>query len=665
MNQPLPKPAPPANGAASTAVYSGASSPSSSTIQPGVDQGGLGSNDTTLPPPSALKSSASQMPPRTLSALSSVASTQIPKHGLPGVAEAVNGDADSGVSANSSSSSTYDPGVSQAPTPGFAASRPPTTAAPTGVPLGSPTIGAPVSSDGAGTPGSSGTTPVGSPPLSSSPAASPPSSPPTNSPSPSSPPAGPASAGNGPGQPQFAATPKPWKKYLPFIAGGGVLLVLLIFVVTRLFGGGSSQSISDGQPGDGSTPGARTTVPGEQKTLEYWGLWEPSEVMEDVIAEFEANNLGVKINYTKQSHRDYRERLQTAIASGAGPDLFRFHASWTPMMSSDLAPIPASVMSAAEFRTAYYPVADRQLQINGQHVGIPLMYDGLALLYNKDMLTTAGVQPPQTWSELRTAANTLTLRSGNSITRGGLAIGNATNVEHFSDILAVLMLQNGADPGQPNSPETRDALLFYTNFVKSNAVWSDALPASSVAFARGEAAMIFAPSWRIHEIQAMNPEAKIGVVPLPKLADERIAWASYWAEGMNARGQNKELAAAFLKFLSSPETLRKLYSSQSQVRAFGELYPRVDMADEIADNELISAYLEDAPYASGWHLSSLTHDNGLNDQIIKYYADAVSAIVGGARAEEVLGTLGQGTTQVLRQYGAASTTVAPPPGGSL
>jgi hypothetical protein len=58
---------------------------------------------------------------------------------------------------------------------------------------------------------------------------------------------------------------------------------------------------------------------------------------------------------------------------------------------------------------------------------------------------------------LRGVANQLTvpgnvsIRRDDNITQAGLAIGNASNVDHFSDILALLILQNGGDPTDPTS----------------------------------------------------------------------------------------------------------------------------------------------------------------------------------------------------------------------
>jgi multiple sugar transport system substrate-binding protein len=454
--------------------------------------------------------------------------------------------------------------------------------------------------------------------------------------------------------PQFAKPKNPVLKFLPWIVGMVVVLGLLAFLFTRFFGGSSTPS--ETQKGTGTAPApVGGGTPGQAITLEYWGLWEPAEVFEEVFKEFEKDNPGVQVRYTKQSHRDYRERLQTAISSGNGPDLFRFHASWTPMLKEELAAMPSSVYTTTEFQDVFYPVAYKQLQSEGQLFGVPLMYDGLALFYNKKMFETAGIQPPKTWVELRNAAKALTLSSGSTIERGGVALGSAKNVDHFSDIVAFLLLQNGADLKKPNSQETKDAISFYTNFVTVDKVWSDTLPSSTIAFSRGDVAMIFAPSWRAHEILALNPDLSFATTTLPKLSTEQISWANYWAEGVSSKGKNKQAAWNLLKYLSSAEVQQKLYSTQSKTRSFGELYSRKDLADSLANAPYVEAFLQDAPYAQGWYLSSNTFDKGIDDQMIKYYEDAITASMQGKQLEQVLETLGLGTTQILRQYNATGS----------
>jgi multiple sugar transport system substrate-binding protein len=300
-------------------------------------------------------------------------------------------------------------------------------------------------------------------------------------------------------------------------------------------------------------------------------------------------------------------------------------------------------------------VAGTQLQVSGTPVGIPLMYEGLALYYNVDILNTAVVQPPKTWSEVQTAARTLTVTENGVVKRAGIALGNATNVEHFSDIVALLMLQNGADFAHPNSPETRDALLFYTKFLKDD-FWSESLPNSSVAFARGDVAMMFAPSWRAHEIKQMNPSLNFATVSVPQLSgDAKFAWANYWAEGVSVKGKHQKEAWQFLKYLSSKDVQQKIYAAQAETRSFGEIYSRIDAADSLVADKVVGAYVLDAPKASGWYMSSYTHDAGINDEIIEYYADAVTGILSGKGTEEVLQTLESGVKQVLQKYGVSTT----------
>lgn len=454
---------------------------------------------------------------------------------------------------------------------------------------------------------------------------------------------------NGGKSPIFAKIKSSPMKLVPLIIGGLVLLAVVIFVLYKLFAGGSKQSVSS------TTDSTTSQTATKQITLTYWGLWEPKEVMGDVLKDFETAHPGVLVNYVKQSPQDYRDRLQSAMASNQGPDLFRFHASWVPMLKTNLAPVPNSVLSASQFQSSFYPVVSKQLQLNGNYVGIPMMYDSLVLYYNKDILTTADAQPPKTWAELRELAVKLTIKSGNTITRGGLAIGNASNVEHFSDILALLMLQNGADPADPTTKEAQDALKFYTNFVTTTPVWSDQLPSSTAAFARGEVAMMFAPSWRAHDVLALNPQLNFGTVATPSLSDKNISWATYWAEGVNAQSTQKTEAWELLKYLSSDEVLKKLYSNQSQVRAFGEPYPKKSMVADISSPYLGAVY-EHADEAQNWYMNSYTHDNGVNDQIIKYYQDAINAIIAGKDMEEIVTTLSQGISQITRQYGVTSTS---------
>lgn len=456
--------------------------------------------------------------------------------------------------------------------------------------------------------------------------------------------------------PQVAKPKLSLPKILSFVLIGVLLIGGAVFGISRFTDKSSSpptsQSSAPSSKNDGSSEastGKKTNV-----VLSYWGLWEPSEVFAEVLADFESET-GISVDYRQQSHKDYRTRLQSAIASGSGPDVFRYHATWASMLREELAPLPAKIMSMADFQQAFYPIFSQQLQLDGQLVGIPLMYDGLALYYNEEILQMANEEPPATWGELRTLAEKLTVRSDGVVQRGGIAIGNTENVDHFSDILGLLIYQNGGDPANPLTGEVRDAIDFYASFSRVNPVYSTSLPSSTMAFARGDVAMMMAPSWRAHEIKSINPELKFNVAPVPKLGDNDFGWANYWAEGVNKKSSNQEEAWMLLKYLSSKDVLLKLHSAQSEIRAFGEIFPRKDMAQE-TNSQLVKAYLADAPQGKSWYLCSRTHDVGINDQMIEYYQDAINIAIQGKLQEKDLQTLSQGVSQVLQRFGAKSSS---------
>src|SRR3989344_7652542 len=67
-------------------------------------------------------------------------------------------------------------------------------------------------------------------------------------------------------------------------------------------------------------------------TLSYWGIREDEEII-SVISDFEKENPNIKVIYSKQDPADYREKLSTRIENGTGPDIFKFHNSWFPLLA--------------------------------------------------------------------------------------------------------------------------------------------------------------------------------------------------------------------------------------------------------------------------------------------------------------------------------------------
>lgn len=394
----------------------------------------------------------------------------------------------------------------------------------------------------------------------------------------------------------------------------------------------------------------------ESATIKYWGLWESAATMNQIISDYKKIKPNVDIIYEKKSPQQYRETLVNQIQSGKGPDIFRFHNTWTPVLENILDPVPSDVVSASEFKKNFYPVVISNLRNSQkQFVGVPLEIDGLGLYWNEDIFKAAGITtPPTTWYQLAQIATKLTVRDqAGNIQTAGVALGTASNVDHFSDILGLMLLQNGGDPKLPTNKASADALEYFTSFAKGeNRTWEAALPSSTIAFVGGNLAMYFAPSWRAIEIKNANPLLKFKVVPVPQLEGGKVAWASYWVEGVSAKSAQKKEAWEFIKYLQQEGTLIKLYSEsvKSPGRFFGEPYPKISMASKLTSDPVVGAYIADAPYMRSFPMASRTFDNGFNDQIIKAYEDAINTTIGGGSAESALETAAKNITNIYNRF---------------
>jgi multiple sugar transport system substrate-binding protein len=389
-------------------------------------------------------------------------------------------------------------------------------------------------------------------------------------------------------------------------------------------------------------------------TLTYWGLWENDATVRSVLAGFEATHPKIKVVYAKQNPKQYRERLQAFISKGDGPDVFRFHNTWVPMLRNELAPAPKTGMTASEFSSTFYPVASADL-VGGQSVyGLPMMIDGLGLYYNEDLFAAAGVTPPVTWEELLNIVPKLTVKNDTTILTSAIALGTTGNIENFSDILATMVMQNGAKLSVPTGKEAEEALVFYKKFANPSDpvyTWNDSMDNSIYAFASGKVAMIIAPSWRVFDIKQISPTIRFKVVPIPQLPGNTVTWATYWAEGVSAKSKNQEQAWELVSYMASKEAVTKMYSEAAKTRLFGEIYARVDLGSTIADDPYAGAYIKQAATAKSFPLASRTFDNGINDKLIKYFEDAVNAVGLGTAPAAALETASSGFRQVLGSFG--------------
>lgn len=405
----------------------------------------------------------------------------------------------------------------------------------------------------------------------------------------------------------------------------------------------------------------KIVLPGLQKpketqvTLAYWGLWESPSVMKSAIAEFEKQNPNIKINYAVQDIKQYRERLATRIKNGTGPDIFSFHNTWWPMLSSDLLPLPKETLTKEDFTKWFYPVAQKDLIKNGAIYGVPIGIDTLSLYVNTTLFEAANLQPPTNWVDFANDAKRLTVKDANNkITTSGVALGTINNIAHAPDIISLLFVQNGVDlyDVSKTSQAASEALTFYTAFAMGDGnVWDSTLDQSMLAFSKGNLAMYFGYSWDFFAIKAINPNLSFAIYPVPHLGSQNMTIASYWANGVSVKSSHQKEALLFVKFLAQKGTEEKLFTEQSKTRLFGQPYARIDLADSLITNTYAYPFILQAKDAVSSFFADSTYDNGLNSKMNAYLGKAVESVLGNTSSQTAIDALSQGVAQVLKQYG--------------
>ena len=93
-----------------------------------------------------------------------------------------------------------------------------------------------------------------------------------------------------------------------------------------------------------------------------------------------------------------------------------------------------------------------------------------------------------------------------------------------------------------------------------------------------------------------------------------------------------------------------MYAGASQIRALGEPYPLKSLSSSLSNDPLVGPYVSQGPKYVSWYLADRTLDEGINDELSKYYEDAINSINNGSTVGSILNTLDEGVTQVMAKY---------------
>ena len=360
-------------------------------------------------------------------------------------------------------------------------------------------------------------------------------------------------------------------------------------------------------------------------TLKYWRVFDGKDSFDEIIAAYRELHPNVKIEYRKLRYDEYEQALLEAWAEDRGPDIFTIHNTWLPEYETKILPMPESLelpyiierhkrtgeVEAADYRQVktltpmdvrnkFAEMVYQEVIYEDKVMGLPLSLDSLALFYNRTMLDNAQItKVPTTWLEVKEAVKKLTLQDeAGNIIQAGIALGAADNINRATDILSLLMMQNGTqmldETGRQTafhlaSPFTTDktyrpgmeALRFYTDFAlpsKEVYSWNDEMPEASQAFIQGKLAMILGYSYQLPLIKTQGAKINIGTAEAPHINADgtdalggKINMASYWVETVSKKTEYENYAWDFLIFISDEEQVLKYLNKARKPTALRSL----------------------------------------------------------------------------------------------
>jgi len=363
--------------------------------------------------------------------------------------------------------------------------------------------------------------------------------------------------------------------------------------------------------------------------LTYWRVYDGEDDFDQIIQAYNTLHPYITINYKKLRYDEYEEALLNAFAEDRGPDIFSIHNTWMKKYESKLEPLPSQTsmiyqveqgtikkelvsetrtsnsITLKELKQNFADVVYSDVVSNNKIYGLPLSVDTLAMYYNQSLFDQAGiVSVPKYWNaEFQQTVKKLTKQdSKGNITQSGVALGGSTNIERYSDILSVLMMQNGADmmsdSGQvlfntvPASFTNSDynpglmALNFYTDFanpIKEVYSWNNTLDNSTNAFASGKLAIMFGYSYHLETIKALAPKLNFFVSSLPQIegVDTPINFANYWVEVVSKKSQHTNEAWDFVQFLASADQVTSYLEKTNKPAALRSLISKQTSDDNI------------------------------------------------------------------------------------
>ena len=329
--------------------------------------------------------------------------------------------------------------------------------------------------------------------------------------------------------------------------------------------------------------------------VEFWAMGAEGENVRPLLDRFEAEHPGVRVELQRLPWTSAHEKLLTAFAGRATPDVSQLGNTWVAEMAAlgalaDLTPYVrrSGVVDPAD----YFDGAWDANVLSGRVLGVPWYVDTRVLFYRADLFREAGYSGmPETWDAWAEA-----MRRVQAVQEpGGYPVLLPVNEFEPPLILGLNtadLLRDGDRYGNFRSPAFRRAFAFYVGLFRDGlAPATSGTEISNVyqEFASGRVASLITGPWNVGEFRRRLPagvEWATAPLPGPDPGTPGVSVAGGSSLVVFERSEHPAEAWALVEFLSRPDV------QVAFNRATGNLPPRESAwaASGLAEDEHARAF---------------------------------------------------------------------------
>jgi len=302
------------------------------------------------------------------------------------------------------------------------------------------------------------------------------------------------------------------------------------------------------------------------------------EVVAELLPEFERTHPGIHVQVQQLPWSAAHEKLLTAIAGDATPDLCQLGNTWIPefVALNALQPVDSYVAESPTVDQSDYfaGIWDTNV-VAAKLYGVPWYVDTRLLFYRRDLLAQAGFStPPKSWRELYQMLAAIKERVGPDRYSILLPLNEFEPLLMFALQQDEPLLREDGRWGNFESGGFRHALEFYLGMFQRG--WAPPLTNAEVSnvwneFGRGYFSFYISGPWNIGEFKRRLPAEKQDTwmtAPLPGPNGPGASIAGGSSLAVFSASRNKRVAWQLIEYLSQPAVQRRFHELT------GDLPPR-------------------------------------------------------------------------------------------